>query len=175
MNITHLVEKLVKGLVGDKDSVTVTEKQLSKSVNIFVQVGEFDQGKVLGQRRTTLDALIAIVEEAGRRDGKLIRIELLEPIKTTKPPLPHQFTAENLWKSDEFWGILKETAEIVFQEYDWKQTDIQPTVTVFEILVSKKSPAAGKINVLQRPFETLFHAIGKSFKHVVHVDLIAVR
>jgi predicted RNA-binding protein YlqC (UPF0109 family) len=172
MNITNLIERLVKGLVGDQEAVTVTVKQLSRSINVFVQVGEFDQGKVLGQRRTTLDALIAVAEEAGRRSGKIVRIELLDPVKTTKTPPPHQFTAASSWDQQDFAGLLDSAVNAVFEYYELSEADIKSTVTVYEVLVKKSSPLHGRVHALQRPFEVLFHAIGKSFRHVCHVDLI---
>jgi predicted RNA-binding protein YlqC (UPF0109 family) len=172
MKVEDLIKQLVSGLVADQEAVSVTSKELSRSINIFVQVGEFDQGKVLGQRRSTLDALINISEKAGNMIGKVVRIELMEPIKTGKTPPPHQFVAAAKWKTDDFKEILISTLKAVFGTFELSVTKIKPTVTVCEVTVKKPSPLHGQTAFLQRDFETLFHAIGKSFKHVVHLDLI---
>jgi len=173
MNIMELVKRLVNGLVWDKRSAIVTECALQRSTILTIQVGKHDQGKVLGQQRSTLDALIAVSEEAGDRHGKLVRIELLEPTATSKTPPTHKFVAQENWDKATFEKLLKDTSEAIFCSVAIEVKSASPTITVFEIRVPNDAPNISKVPRLQRSFEALFHGIGKSMKHVVHVDLIS--
>jgi hypothetical protein len=96
----------------------------------------------------------------------------LEPTKTEKAPPPHQFIAQADWNREDFMKLLFQTLKAVMTNGVIQASKISDTVTVYEIQVPKSSPHHKDTHRIQKDFETLFHAIGKSYKHVCHVDLI---
>ena len=72
------VEKIVKALVGEPDSVEVTEIADGKNVRIEVRVAEHDMGRVIGREGRTVKAMRSILFVAGQKHGKRFHLELVE-------------------------------------------------------------------------------------------------
>ena len=72
------VERIVKALVGEPDSVEVTEIADGKNVRIEVRVAEHDMGRVIGREGRTVKAMRSILFAAGQKHGKRFHLELVE-------------------------------------------------------------------------------------------------
>jgi predicted RNA-binding protein YlqC (UPF0109 family) len=72
------VEKIVKGLVGDADSVEVSEVEEGRTVRIEVRVGEGDMGRLIGREGRTIKAIRSILFYAGQKHGKRYQLDLIE-------------------------------------------------------------------------------------------------
>ena len=72
------VEKIVKGLVGDAESVVVSEVEEGRTVRIEVRVGEGDMGRLIGREGRTIKALRSILYYAGQKHGKRYQLDLIE-------------------------------------------------------------------------------------------------
>ena len=72
------VEKIVKALVGEPDSVEVTENTDGKNVRIQVRVAEHDMGRVIGREGRTVKAIRSILFAAGQKHGRRFHLDLVE-------------------------------------------------------------------------------------------------
>jgi predicted RNA-binding protein YlqC (UPF0109 family) len=72
------VEKIVKGLVGDADSVEVSEIEEGRTVRIEVRVGEGDMGRLIGREGRTVKAIRSLLYYAGQKHGKRYQLDLIE-------------------------------------------------------------------------------------------------
>jgi predicted RNA-binding protein YlqC (UPF0109 family) len=73
------VEKIVKALVGDSDSVEITERtDGGKVVKFGVRVAPDDFGRLIGREGRTIKALRSILYFAGLKHGKRYHLDLLE-------------------------------------------------------------------------------------------------
>ena len=72
------VEKIVKGLVGDADSVEVSEIEEGRTMRIEVRVGEGDMGRLIGREGRTVKAIRSLLYYAGQKHGKRYQLDLIE-------------------------------------------------------------------------------------------------
>jgi predicted RNA-binding protein YlqC (UPF0109 family) len=72
------VEKIVKGLVGDADSVEVSEIEEGRTVRIEVRVGEGDMGRLIGREGRTIKSIRSLLYYAGQKHGKRYQLDLIE-------------------------------------------------------------------------------------------------
>jgi hypothetical protein len=72
------VEKIVKSLAGEPDSVQVDEIADGKNVRIEVRVAESDMGRVIGREGRTVKAIRSILFAAGHKHGKRFHLDLVE-------------------------------------------------------------------------------------------------
>jgi uncharacterized protein len=72
------VEKIVKGLVGDADSVKVSEIEEGRTVRIEVRVAEGDMGRLIGREGRTVKSIRSLLYYAGQKHGKRYQLDLIE-------------------------------------------------------------------------------------------------
>ena len=73
------VEKIVKALVGDPDSVEVREhSEGGKVVKFGVRLAPDDYGRLIGREGRTIKALRSILYFAGHKHGKRYHLDLIE-------------------------------------------------------------------------------------------------
>ena len=72
------VEKIVKGLVGNIDSVEITEQSDGKVVKFGVRVAPDDFGRLIGREGRTIKALRSILYFGGLKQGKRFHLDLIE-------------------------------------------------------------------------------------------------
>ena len=73
------VEKIVKALVGDPESVDVTEhSDGGKNIKIAVRVAPDDYGRLIGREGRTIKSLRSILYFAGHKQGKRFHLDLIE-------------------------------------------------------------------------------------------------
>ena len=74
---TDLAEYIIKSLVDNPDSVSVSETVRPNSVLIEVSVDSDDMGRIIGKRGRVINAIRTVMEvQAGRQD-KHISVEIL--------------------------------------------------------------------------------------------------
>ena len=72
------VEKIVKSLVGNADSVEVSEKSDGRSIVFEVRVGEGDMGRIIGREGRTVKAVRSLLFHAGQKHGKRFTLDIID-------------------------------------------------------------------------------------------------
>lgn len=72
------VERIVKSLVGDPDSVEVSEHVDGKNVRIELRVADSDMGRIIGREGRTVKAIRSLLYAAGQKHGKRFMLDLVE-------------------------------------------------------------------------------------------------
>ena len=72
------VEKIIRSIVGDSDSVEVDEIVDGKNVRIEVRVADGDMGRVIGREGRTVKAIRSVLFAAGQKQGKRFHLDLVE-------------------------------------------------------------------------------------------------
>jgi uncharacterized protein len=72
------VEKLIKALVDETDSVEVTETPRDSAVVISVRVAASDMGRLIGREGRTIKALRSILYAASQKHGKRFILDIAE-------------------------------------------------------------------------------------------------
>ena len=72
------VEKIVKSLVGEPDSVEVSEDAGDRATVIKVRVGESDMGRIIGREGRTIKAVRSLLFYAGQKQGKRFVLDIVE-------------------------------------------------------------------------------------------------
>ena len=72
------VEKIIRSIVGDSDSVEVDEVVDGKNVRIEVRVADGDMGRVIGREGRTVKAIRSVLFAAGQKQGKRFHLDLVE-------------------------------------------------------------------------------------------------
>ena len=170
-DIVSLAELIVRGICADQNRISVEKKDLERSSNLLVRVADEDMGKILGSGRSTFNALRGVLALAGKRVGKIVRVELLDPF-FSETRGSSQYSPSSDWARKDFESILTGTIGSVFgEETAIARKEVTKTITVYEIRIAT-GEEIGNMDEAQKAFETLFSAVGKSFRHTVHVDLV---
>lgn len=74
----NLIVTIVKPLVDNPDSVSVTTDELSSKVIYTLHVHEDDMGRIIGKQGRVINAIRSIVFAAGSRQPKKVFLELHE-------------------------------------------------------------------------------------------------
>ena len=69
---------VVRLLVDEPKAVTVEPVDFDGEIELRVTVAPGDRGKVIGRRGRTIDALRALADARGERDGRRYAVELTE-------------------------------------------------------------------------------------------------
>jgi predicted RNA-binding protein YlqC (UPF0109 family) len=77
MELKDLLEYIVKSLVDDQGEVSITEVKGERAVIYEVKVADEDKAKIIGKQGRTANAIRRIVEAIGRKQGKVVRVEIL--------------------------------------------------------------------------------------------------
>jgi|FaiFalFF_MnMetaG_3_1042247.scaffolds.fasta_scaffold07613_5 predicted RNA-binding protein YlqC (UPF0109 family) len=77
MELKDLLEYIVKSLVDSQGEVSITEVKGERAVIYEVKVADEDKAKIIGKQGRTANAIRRIVEAIGRKQGKLVRVEIL--------------------------------------------------------------------------------------------------
>jgi predicted RNA-binding protein YlqC (UPF0109 family) len=72
------VEKIVKGIVENPDSVEVSEIADGKNVKIEVRVADGDMGRIIGREGRTVKAIRSLLFFAGQKQGKRFQLDLID-------------------------------------------------------------------------------------------------
>jgi predicted RNA-binding protein YlqC (UPF0109 family) len=76
--VKDAVEKIIRSIVGEPDSVTVDEIADGKNVRLEVRVAEHDMGRVIGREGRTVKAIRSVLFAAGQKQGKRFHLDLVE-------------------------------------------------------------------------------------------------
>jgi predicted RNA-binding protein YlqC (UPF0109 family) len=77
MELKDLLEYIVKSLVDNQGEVSITEVKGERAVIYEVKVADEDKAKIIGRQGRTANAIRRIVEAIGRKQGKVVRVEIL--------------------------------------------------------------------------------------------------
>ncbi|MDD3831282.1 MAG: KH domain-containing protein [Clostridia bacterium] len=76
--MNELVEFIVKQLVGDKDSVTVTSAMEGDTEVITVKVADKETGKIIGKKGKIASAIRTIVKASANKQNKKCVVEIID-------------------------------------------------------------------------------------------------
>jgi len=76
--VKEAVEKIIRSIVGDSDSVEVDEIVDGKNVRIEVRVADGDMGRVIGREGRTVKAIRSVLFAAGQKQGRRFHLDLVE-------------------------------------------------------------------------------------------------
>ena len=74
----EFVEYVVKGLVDEPDSVTVTEAEREGSTVYELRVDPDDVAKVIGRRGVTINAIRSLLQAGAAKKGMRCGLEIIE-------------------------------------------------------------------------------------------------
>jgi predicted RNA-binding protein YlqC (UPF0109 family) len=77
MELKDLLEYIVKSLVDNQGEVSITEVKGERAVIYEVKVADEDKAKIIGKQGRTANAIRRIIEAIGRKQGKVVRVEIL--------------------------------------------------------------------------------------------------
>jgi predicted RNA-binding protein YlqC (UPF0109 family) len=77
MELKDLLEYIVKSLVDNQGEVSINEVKGERAVILEVKVADEDKAKIIGKQGRTANAIRRIIEAIGRKQGKLVRVEIL--------------------------------------------------------------------------------------------------
>lgn len=72
------LEIIIKSLVDDKDSVSITEKEEANAITLEVRVKESDMGKVIGKQGKIAKSIRTVMKSIAGKDGKKISVEFID-------------------------------------------------------------------------------------------------
>ena len=72
------VEKIVKALVDDKESVEVSEETGERATVIKLRVAAGDMGRIIGREGRTIKAIRSLLFAAGQKHGKRFVLDIVE-------------------------------------------------------------------------------------------------
>ncbi len=79
LEMKEAVEKIVKALVGDPESVEITERtDGSKVIKYGVRVAPDDFGRLIGREGRTIKAIRSVLYFGGHKQGKRFHLDLIE-------------------------------------------------------------------------------------------------
>jgi predicted RNA-binding protein YlqC (UPF0109 family) len=77
MELKDLLEYIVKSLVDNQGEVSINEVKGERAVIYEVKVADEDKAKIIGKQGRTANAIRRIIEAIGRKQGKVVRVEIL--------------------------------------------------------------------------------------------------
>ena len=72
-----LLEVIIKGLVDDKDSVSIDEKITKDTVTLSVKLNKNDMGRVIGKQGRMAKSIRSVVKAVAGKERKKVNIEFV--------------------------------------------------------------------------------------------------
>jgi len=76
--VAELLEYLARQLVDDPDAVSVGQAEVDDELVLRLHVAEDDRGKVIGRQGRIARALRTVVRAGAAREGRRVRLEIVE-------------------------------------------------------------------------------------------------
>jgi predicted RNA-binding protein YlqC (UPF0109 family) len=74
----ELVEYMVKSLVDDPNSVSVSEDDTGEEIILELTVAQEDMGRVIGRQGRVINAMRTLVQTCAARDDRRASLEIIE-------------------------------------------------------------------------------------------------
>jgi len=74
----EILETIIKSLVEDESTVTITEKEDEKGLLYEVKLANSDMGKVIGKQGRVAKSIRTVMKSIAGREHKKVRVEFLE-------------------------------------------------------------------------------------------------
>lgn len=72
-----LLEVIIKGLVENKDDVSVSEKVTNDFINLTVKVNKDDMGQVIGKQGKMAKSIRTVMKSVASKEHKKINVEFV--------------------------------------------------------------------------------------------------
>lgn len=165
--ISEAARRIAVGLVGEEKCVSVHPYRLRASLNVVLRIAPCVFGKVLGTRRSILDAFSDLLSLSGI-GGVGVRVEVE---KDDSLDVGSERTPKN-WDQKGFEALLREILGICLREAAvFEARNITEGVTVYEIRlgIGESERAMG---ILQNSLPVVAYWIGRTMDHTVRIDII---
>jgi hypothetical protein len=73
----ELVEYIVKSIVAEPDSVTITEENSETGLLLKLEVAEDDKGRVIGREGRVAEAIRTLLRVKAAKDNTRVRLQIL--------------------------------------------------------------------------------------------------
>lgn len=73
-----ILEVIIKNLVDNPDSVSITERLEEKSINYEVKVSDGDMGKVIGRQGKMAKAIRIVMKAIAVKEHKKVNVEFID-------------------------------------------------------------------------------------------------
>jgi len=73
----ELVEYIVKSIVAEPESVTITEENSDTGILIKLEVAEDDKGRVIGREGRVAEAIRTLLRVKAAKDNTRVRLQIL--------------------------------------------------------------------------------------------------
>ena len=73
----ELVEYIVKSIVAEPESVTITEENSETGILIKLEVAEDDKGRVIGREGRVAEAIRTLLRVKAAKDNTRVRLQIL--------------------------------------------------------------------------------------------------
>lgn len=73
----EVLQTIIEGLVDDKQSIEITEKEENNNIQIQVKVSEKDMGKIIGKQGKNANAIRVLIKALAGRQNKKVTIEFV--------------------------------------------------------------------------------------------------
>ncbi len=74
----EILEIIIKNLVEDENSVSVTEKEENGTIILEVKVSDKDMGKVIGRQGRIAKAIRTVMKSVSAKEHKKVNVEFLD-------------------------------------------------------------------------------------------------
>lgn len=167
--IAELLTELARGIIDHPEALVVQGKELSGSLLLHARAHTADHGKLLGTHGATYNAILAILCAAGDRNGKQVRLQLLNPVVGRPEPQP-RFAPQARWDSPGLLHILRVACVNLFGHHpDLNLYDFEDS-TIVEVVMPQGQELPKQ--ELKEALDKVFNVIGKAKGRVVNVDIV---
>lgn len=164
-----LLRELVKAYTRHPETLKVDGADMTAAVVMTIKGDRDDHPKLVGSAGKHIQAIRTIFAVVGAKMGRKINITLLEPDMGTKGS-PTTFTANPNWDSGPLLELLGKVLDASMPcDYELNPVRISDLTTIEVIpaqwceLYEEEFPAA---------LHAIFHAIGKTQGHDVHLNFV---
>lgn len=74
----ELLEVIIKGLVDNKDEVTISEKNTNDTVCLSVKVNSSDMGQIIGKQGKMAKSIRTVMKSVANKEHKKLNIEFID-------------------------------------------------------------------------------------------------
>ena len=73
----EILQTIIENLVDDKDSISINEVEVEKSVVFEVNVSENDMGKIIGKQGKIAQSIRTIMKSVASKEHKKVSVEFI--------------------------------------------------------------------------------------------------
>lgn len=173
-SVMTLLKMVLTQMISHPQELVIEKFPLAKSLKITIQAHAADTGRLIGEGGANYNALVALMSTIGARYGIRVNIApIKEPVVGESER--YRFHSNPNWPKQNIMGLIKQISRCAFSYPDQIEVvahdDAETLSTTIEVMVARNETEA-TVRVLQRAYNVLFDAIGKSNGRILYVDIV---